>query len=126
MQASLNCISSVIEYIIMEAQQNISIHTYSMTLPYNGISIIYFKSVYSETLGLEVYSYTHHLPEFFLYHISVDIMFQSSCFNDIMLQLQLLEFMSRFRQLTTDNWQFLENCLINVHCKLWIEIHIFV
>ena len=74
-----------------------------MTLAYNGISIIYFKSVYSETLGLEVYSYTHHLPEFFLYHVSVDIMFQSSCFNDIMLQLQLLEFKSRFRQLTTDN-----------------------
>ena len=41
-EASQNmyCISSVIEYIIMEVSQNIPIFTYSVTLAYNGISII--------------------------------------------------------------------------------------
>ena len=37
---NMHGISSVIEYIIMEVSQNISIYTYSVILAYNGISIL--------------------------------------------------------------------------------------
>ena len=51
---------SATEYIIMEVSQKIPIYTYSATLAFNGISIIIYlrTPVYSETLGLEVYSVT--------------------------------------------------------------------
>ena len=42
---NMYCILSVIEYIIMEVSQNISIYSYSVTLAYNGITIrIYLKT----------------------------------------------------------------------------------
>ena len=58
---NMYCISSVIEYIVIEVSQNIPFYTYSVTLAYNRISIIIylrhlFWSVYSETLTLEIYS----------------------------------------------------------------------
>ena len=46
---NMYCISSVIEYMIMEVSENIPIHTYSVTLAYNGISIL----IYLKTSALE-------------------------------------------------------------------------
>ena len=46
---NMYCISSVIEYIIMAVSQNIPIYSYSVTLAYNGISII----IYLKTPALE-------------------------------------------------------------------------
>ena len=41
------CMSSVIEYIMMEVSQNIPIHLYSVTLVYNGVSIIIYHQSFS-------------------------------------------------------------------------------
>ena len=58
------CISSVIEYIIMEVSQNVPIFSYSVTLAYNGIYIkIYFKTtalkcIFSDTWSGSIFSDT--------------------------------------------------------------------
>ena len=59
---NMYCMSSVIEYIIMEMPQNIPIYTHSVTLAYNGISIIInlktlaLECIIIYTLDLAVYS----------------------------------------------------------------------
>ena len=61
---NMYCISSVIEYIIMEVSQNIPIYSYSVTLAYNGISIIiYLKTpalecIFSDTWSWSIFSDT--------------------------------------------------------------------
>ena len=51
---NMYCSSSFIEYIIMEVSQNITIYTYSVTLAYNGISIItYLKTPALECIFVE-------------------------------------------------------------------------
>ena len=49
MSQNMYCITSVIEYIIMEMSKNIPIYTYSVRFAYNGISII----TYLQTPALE-------------------------------------------------------------------------
>ena len=51
---NMYCILSVIEYIKMEASQNIPLYSYSVTLAYNMISL----KIYLKTLGL-VYILQH-------------------------------------------------------------------
>ena len=46
---NMYCISSATEYIILEVSQNIPIYKYSVTLAYNGISLI----IYLKTPALE-------------------------------------------------------------------------
>ena len=61
---NIYCISSVIEYIIMEVSQNIPIYWYSVTVDYNGIFIIlYLKTpalecIFSNSWSWSIFSHT--------------------------------------------------------------------
>ena len=64
MSQNIYCISSVIEYILIELSQNKPIYWYSVTLAYNGISIIiYLKTptlecIFSDTCFWSIFSNT--------------------------------------------------------------------
>ena len=56
---NMYCIWSVIEYIIMEVSQNISLYTYSVTLAYNMISImIYLKTPVLQSIFKNTWSWS--------------------------------------------------------------------